>query len=103
MLSERMVASVVTQERGRHGSQGKLSAERRAATAEEIADIVGAVENSTTAAIIATGATRDEVLEANTWLNADNDMHRELHHMPRGVVARVLDILEAEIAPPEER
>jgi hypothetical protein len=84
-------------------AKGEFSAERRPATAEEIADIVGTVENGTIAAIIATGATRDEVLEANTWLNADNDMHRELHHMPRGVVARVLDILEAEIVPSEER
>ncbi len=80
-----------------------LSAGWRPATAEEIADIVGKIENGTLAAIIATGATRDEVLEANTWLNADNDMHRELHHVPRGVVAQVLDILEAETVQPEER
>jgi hypothetical protein len=84
-------------------AKGELSAERRPATAEEIIAIVGAVENGTLAAIIATGATREEVLEANTWLTADDDMHRELHHMPRGVVAQVLDILEAEIVQPEER
>ncbi len=76
---------------------------RRPATAEEIADIVGEIENGTLAAIVATGATRGEVLEANSWLNADDDMHRELHHAPRGVVAQVLDILEAEMAQPEER
>ncbi len=79
------------------------SAGQRPATAEEIADIVGGIENGTLAAIMATGATRDEVLEANTWLNADDDMHRELHHAPRGVVAQVLDILEAETVQPEER
>ncbi len=76
---------------------------RRPATAEEITDIVGEIENGTIAAIIATGATRDEVLEANTWLNANDDMHRELHHAPRGIVAQVLDILEAATVQPEER
>jgi hypothetical protein len=82
---------------------GEMSAERQPATAEEIVHIVGRVENGTVAAILATGATRDEVLEANTWLTADDDMHRELHRQPRGVVAQVLNILEAEIVPPEER
>jgi len=41
--------------------------------------------------------------EANTWLAGDDDMHRKLHHASRGVVAHVLDILEAEIAISEER
>ncbi len=84
-------------------AKGQLTAERRTATAEEISTIVGAVENGTLAAIVATGATREEVLEANTWLTADDQMHRELHHAPGGVVARVLAILEAEIIPPEGR
>ncbi len=80
-----------------------IPAGRRPAAAEEIADIVGEIDNGTLAAIIATGATRDEVLEANTWLNADDSMHRELHHAPRDVVAQVLDILEAATVQPEER
>lgn len=83
-------------------AKGQLSAERRPATAEEITAIVAAVENGTLAAIIATGATREEVLEANTWLTADDQMHRELHHAPGGVVAHLLHILEAEIVQPEE-
>ena len=78
------------------------SAGRRSATTEDIVDIVGKVEDGTLAAILATGATREEVLEANAWLIADDQMHRELHHGPQGVVAQVVDILEAETAPPEE-
>ncbi len=81
---------------------GEMSAERQPGTAEEIVHIVERVENGTVAAILATGAARDEVLDANTWLMANDDMHRELHHQPRGVVAQVVDILEAETAPPEE-
>ncbi len=72
-------------------------------TAREIREIVGEIDPGTTASIIATGATREDVLEAYFWLSADDSLHRELHRMPRGTVAKVYEILEAEIVPPDER
>lgn len=71
-------------------------------TAEEVAEAVGPLEDATVATIIATGASREEVLEAYAWLSADDDMHRELHRAPHGVVAAVCDILEAELMPVDD-
>ena len=71
--------------------------QERAASASEIRDIVGALDDSVIASIVALGATRDEVLEANAWLCSDDYLHRELHHSLRGRAAQIFDILEAEL------
>jgi hypothetical protein len=84
--------------------RGKIPlAEQQGVTAREIGEIVRELAAATIASIIATGATREEVLEAYAWLSADDSLHRELHHMPHGTVARVYEILEAELAPPNDR
>lgn len=77
--------------------------EQPSVTAREIEEIVGELEPATIESIIATGATREEVLEANAWLSADDSLHRELHRMPHGTVAQVYEILEAEISAPNDR
>lgn len=78
-------------------------AEQQGVTVREIGEIVGELDAAAIESIIATGATREEVLEAYAWLSADDSLHRELHHVPHGTVARVYEILEAEMAPPNER
>lgn len=75
---------------------------RRVVTKEDIDEIVGRLDDAATAALIATGASRDELLEAYAWLTADDAQHRRLHHAPGGMIARLYDLLEAEIVPPEE-
>ncbi len=73
----------------------------RAATASEILDIVGALDDSVIASIVALGATREEILEAQAWLTSDDYLHRELHHPLHGRAAQGFDILEAELPEPD--
>lgn len=73
----------------------------RAATASEIRDIVGPLEDNVVASIVALGATRDEVLEAQAWLASDDYLHRELRHALQGRAAQVFEILEAELPEPD--
>jgi len=69
----------------------------------DIDEIVGQLDDALVAAVIATGASREELIEAYAWLTADDALHRDLHHAPQGRVAEICELLEAEIAPPEER
>jgi hypothetical protein len=78
-------------------------AERKRVTKTDIDEIVGRLDDAAAAAIIATGASRDELVEAYAWLTADDAQRRRLHSAPRGTVAQLLSLLEAEIVPPEER
>jgi hypothetical protein len=72
----------------------------RPATAAEITEITGPLDDDMLMRIIATGATPAEVLEAFTWANADDQIGTELERRPRGAAARVYDILkEAEPEP----
>lgn len=72
------------------------------ATADEVRAIVGEIGDEALASVLATGASAAEVLEAHTWLNADDVMGPVLKRPLHGTVAAVLDILEAELEPPEE-
>jgi len=75
----------------------------RAATAAEIIEIVGPLDDAVLMRIVKTEATPAEVLEAFTWATADDQIGTELEHGPRGVVARVYDILKREEPEPDER
>ena len=74
----------------------------RPATAAEIIEIVGPLEDAVLMRIVETGATPGEVLEAFTWATADDQIGTELERRPRGVVARVYDILKRENPEPDE-
>ena len=76
---------------------------KRVVSKADIDEIVGRLDDAAAAAIIAMGASRDELLEAYAWLTADDAQRRRLHSAPHGTVARLLSLLEAEIVPPEER
>jgi hypothetical protein len=73
----------------------------RPATAGEIRAVVGALDDSVVAGILALGATREEVLEAWTWFGSDDYLHRELHRAPGGRTAAIVDLLEAELPEPD--
>jgi hypothetical protein len=73
------------------------------ASASEVRAIVGPLEDAVIARIIATGASAAEVLEAYTWLTADDQLGTELERTCRGRVAEVYEILEDETEPTDER
>jgi hypothetical protein len=75
----------------------------RPATAAEIIEIVGPLDDSVLMRIVETEATPTEVLEAFTWATADDQIGTELEHRPRGAVARVYEILKREEPEPGER
>ena len=75
----------------------------RPATAAEITEIVGPLDDAVLMRIEETEATPAEVLEAFTWATADDQIGTELEHRPRGAVARVYEILKREEPEPDER
>jgi hypothetical protein len=75
----------------------------RPATANEVLEIVGPLDDSVLMRIVETEATPAEVLEAFTWATADDQIGTELEHGPRGAVARVYEILKREEPQPDER
>lgn len=79
-----------------------IEQERRPATATEIREIIGPVEDATLTSILEVGATREEVLEAYVWLSSDDYLHRQRHHTLSGRAARVFDLLEAELPEPDQ-
>jgi hypothetical protein len=79
-----------------------MNAHARAATAGEIVEIVGPLDDSVVMRIIDTGATAAEVLETFTWLSADDQIGTDLEHGPRGTVMRVYEILQMEGSEPQE-
>ena len=79
-----------------------MSAVAQAATASEIIAICGHLDDGVITRILATGATRDEVLEAFTWFSADDQIGTELQHGRSGAVGAVYDILMREEPDPDE-
>ena len=73
-----------------------ITAKPAPATASEIRAIVGDVQDATVASILQTGATEAEVLEAFTWISADDALGNEVDHGRRGVAGQVFEILQAE-------
>jgi hypothetical protein len=75
----------------------------RPATAGEILEIVGPLDDAVLTRIVETRATPAEVLEAFTWATADDQIGTELEHRPLGVVALIYDILKREEPEPDKR
>lgn len=73
------------------------------ATASEVVGIVGQLDDVVITSITATGATAAEVLEAFTWLTADDDLGTELERTRTGRVGQVYSILADEMRQDEER
>jgi hypothetical protein len=72
-------------------------------TADEIRSIVGRISDDRIAAILATGATPADVVEAFTWLSSDEYLSGGLNRALSGVVAEVYEILKPEELEEEDR
>ncbi len=66
------------------------------ATASDIVEIVGPIDDSVIAQIIATGATLEEVREANAWLSTRDYFRRMAHDSAHGRIAQTYHLLDAE-------
>ncbi len=75
---------------------GSADQGNRSATAAEIREILGPVDDQTVSSILNLEATPSEIIEAQTWLTSDDYLHRQLHHALSGRAAQVFEILEAE-------
>ncbi len=67
-------------------------------TRDDVVAVLGPVDESLLAEIVATNATREELTRAWAWLNSDDALIGELRHLPGGKVAELIDLL----APLEE-
>ena len=74
----------------------------QSATASEIIEIVGHLDDGVISRILATGATPTEVLEAFTRATADDQIGTELLHGRSGIAGEVYEILMQEEPDPEE-
>ncbi len=74
----------------------------RPATAAEIVEILGPLDDAALMRIIKTEATAAELLEARAWATANDQIGTELQHGPRGRVAVICEILEQEEPEPDE-
>ncbi|WER50369.1 hypothetical protein CupriaWKF_32820 [Cupriavidus sp. WKF15] len=68
----------------------------RAATASEIRDIIGLLEDEVVERILDEAPTSAEVLEAYTWFRSEHRLQRRHGFELQGKAARVLEILESE-------
>ncbi|HEV2188947.1 MAG TPA: hypothetical protein VGR70_17190 [Stellaceae bacterium] len=80
-----------------------MKTETQLPTMSEIVGIVGPLDDSVLLEILQSGATAAEVLEAFTWVNANDQIATETEHGPRGAVLRVCEILERQQPEPDER
>jgi hypothetical protein len=67
-------------------------------TRDDVVAVLGRVDESLLAEIVATNASREELARAWAWLNSDDALIGELRHLPNGKVAELINLL----APPEE-
>lgn len=65
-------------------------------TRDRVVEIVGELEDDRILEIIGTGATEEQLTEALAWLSEDDYLGQELQHPPSGVVAQLVDILQAD-------
>ena len=72
-------------------------------SAEQIIDIVGPLADDRIMAIVATGATVEEVEEAAAWADGENDVMADLKVRATAPIAAVYDILRAEAKYAEDR
>ncbi|WP_300263811.1 hypothetical protein, partial [Bradyrhizobium sp.] len=70
-------------------------------TREDLARAIGAIDDVTIAQIIATGATVEELAEAQAWLANDEPMMNSGRPLAAGRVRELVDIL-AELEPDDD-
>ncbi|MGK9168705.1 hypothetical protein KXR53_20495 [Inquilinus limosus] len=70
-------------------------------TAEDVATILGPVEETLVADIIRTGASREELVQAWAWVSSDEAMIGDGRPLPSGKVAVLVELLTPEEDEPE--
>jgi hypothetical protein len=65
---------------------------------DDVLAVLGPIDETLLAEIVASDATRDELVRAWAWLNSDDALIGELRHLPNGKVAELINLL----APPED-
>lgn len=69
-----------------------------ALTREDVTSVLGPVDETLAAELLATGASLMELEQAWAWLNSDEALINEYQPLPSGRVARLIDIL----SPPDD-
>jgi hypothetical protein len=70
-------------------------------TSNDVIAILGPTDQTLVADIIASGATQAELAEALAWANNDEALMGEGRRLPKGTVALLIDLLDAEEEQPE--
>lgn len=65
-------------------------------TSDDVIAVLGPVDETLVAEVIATGATQAELAEAFAWANNDEALMGEGRRLPTGRVAALVDLLSAE-------
>lgn len=67
-------------------------------TSQDVTSVLGPVDETLIAEIVATGATPTELSEAWAWawVNSDEALIGEGRHLPAGTVATLVDLLSAD-------
>lgn len=65
-------------------------------TREAVERVLGPVDESTAAEIAGTGASEQELREAQGWLANDEALVNDMHSLPKGRVADLIEILRAQ-------
>ena len=64
-------------------------------TRDEVRKVLGPVDDTVVAQIVATGASQDELAEANGWLTADEALINAGHALPSGRIGQLVEMLQA--------
>ncbi len=67
-------------------------------TRDQVIAICGPLDDMKIASIIATGATRAELVDARSWLSSDDPVAGHLGRTASGRVSRLVDLLKADDA-----
>lgn len=65
-------------------------------TSEDVIAVLGPVDETLLANVIATGATAADLAEAFAWINSDEALIGEGRRLPTGKVAELVDLLSVE-------
>lgn len=72
-------------------------------TRDQVIEVCGRLDDMRIASIIATGATFAELMEARTWLAADDYLAAALGRSASGRVAKLVELLKADEAEWDDR
>jgi hypothetical protein len=72
-------------------------------TNEEVTAVVGRLDNLRMAKILATGASKAQLVEAQAWVTSDDALMDQGRPVPKGVLGELIEILSEKVMEPEER